>query len=105
MAIPHRNTTDSSRTPAAMSDCAPAYFLWSLMIINSLMFVIFAFSFAQPKSPAQPEPREPIRRSIRQRLSYDPPTSVTYYVWRPTAPWLLGRPVRTSIAIALRHRH
>ena len=29
---------------------APAYGLWSLVIINSLVFVIFAFSFARPQS-------------------------------------------------------
>lgn len=28
----------------------PAYGLWSLVIINSLVFVIFAFSFARPQS-------------------------------------------------------
>lgn len=30
---------------------APAYGLWSLVIINSLVFIIFAFSFTRPKSP------------------------------------------------------
>ena len=30
---------------------APAYGLWSLAIINSLVFIIFAFSFAKPQSP------------------------------------------------------
>jgi protein-S-isoprenylcysteine O-methyltransferase Ste14 len=29
---------------------APAYGLWSLVIINSLVFIIFAFSFTKPKS-------------------------------------------------------
>jgi protein-S-isoprenylcysteine O-methyltransferase Ste14 len=29
----------------------PAYRLWSLVIINSLVFIIFAFSFAKPQSP------------------------------------------------------
>jgi protein-S-isoprenylcysteine O-methyltransferase Ste14 len=33
-----------------MSDPAPAYGLWSLVIINSLVFIIFAFSFAKPQS-------------------------------------------------------
>ena len=28
-----------------------AYGLWSLVIINSLVFIIFAFSFAKPQSP------------------------------------------------------
>ena len=28
-----------------------AYGLWSLVIINSLIFIVFAFSFAKPKSP------------------------------------------------------
>ncbi len=28
----------------------PAYGLWSLVIINSLVFIIFAFSFAKPKT-------------------------------------------------------
>jgi protein-S-isoprenylcysteine O-methyltransferase Ste14 len=29
----------------------PAYGLWSLVIINSLVFIIFAFSFFKPKTP------------------------------------------------------
>ena len=29
---------------------APAYGLWSLVIINSLVFIIFAFSFTKPKT-------------------------------------------------------
>jgi methanethiol S-methyltransferase len=33
-----------------MSD-APSYGLWSLVVINSLVFIIFAFSFAKPTSP------------------------------------------------------
>lgn len=33
-----------------MHDSAPAYGLWSLAIINSLVFIIFAFSFAKPQS-------------------------------------------------------
>jgi protein-S-isoprenylcysteine O-methyltransferase Ste14 len=33
-----------------MSDATPAYGLWSLVIINSLVFIIFAFSFAAPHS-------------------------------------------------------
>jgi protein-S-isoprenylcysteine O-methyltransferase Ste14 len=33
------------------SSTAPAYGLWSLVIINSLVFIIFAFSFAKPQSP------------------------------------------------------
>jgi protein-S-isoprenylcysteine O-methyltransferase Ste14 len=35
-----------------MSDSGPmqAYGLWSLVIINSLVFIIFAFSFAKPQS-------------------------------------------------------
>ena len=33
-----------------MSDM-PAYGLWTLVIINSLVFVIFAFSFTRPKTP------------------------------------------------------
>ena len=28
----------------------PAYGLWSLVVINSLVFIIFAFSFSQPKT-------------------------------------------------------
>jgi protein-S-isoprenylcysteine O-methyltransferase Ste14 len=34
-----------------MSDSTSAYGLWSLVIINSLVFIIFAFSFAKPQSP------------------------------------------------------
>ncbi len=33
-----------------MSASSPAYGLWSLVIINSLVFIIFAFSFAKPQS-------------------------------------------------------
>lgn len=32
------------------STAGPAYGLWSLVIINSLIFIIFAFSFARPQS-------------------------------------------------------
>lgn len=32
------------------SDSTPAYGLWSLVIINSLVFIIFAFSFTRPKT-------------------------------------------------------
>jgi protein-S-isoprenylcysteine O-methyltransferase Ste14 len=32
-------------------DDAPAYGLWVLVILNSLVFIIFAFSFSKPKSP------------------------------------------------------
>lgn len=31
-----------------MNHSAPAYGLWSLVIINSLVFILFAFSFAKP---------------------------------------------------------
>jgi protein-S-isoprenylcysteine O-methyltransferase Ste14 len=34
-----------------MNSMAPAYGLWSLVIINSLVFIIFALSFAKPRSP------------------------------------------------------
>lgn len=30
---------------------SPAYGLWSLVIINSLVFIIFAFSFTKPQTP------------------------------------------------------
>lgn len=30
---------------------APAYGVWSLVVLNSLVFIIFAFSFAKPQSP------------------------------------------------------
>lgn len=33
-----------------MNDNAPAYGLWSLVVLNSLIFIIFAFSFAKPQS-------------------------------------------------------
>jgi protein-S-isoprenylcysteine O-methyltransferase Ste14 len=29
----------------------PAYGLWSLVVINSLVFIIFAFSFSKPRTP------------------------------------------------------
>jgi len=31
-------------------DTGPAYGLWSLVVINSLVFIIFAFSFTRPKT-------------------------------------------------------
>ncbi|TSC59146.1 MAG: hypothetical protein Greene041662_653 [Candidatus Peregrinibacteria bacterium Greene0416_62] len=34
-----------------MTDAAPAYGLWGLVIINVAVFLIFAFSFSHPKSP------------------------------------------------------
>ncbi|HJW11564.1 MAG TPA: isoprenylcysteine carboxylmethyltransferase family protein [Albitalea sp.] len=33
-----------------MQDTEPSYGLWSLVLINSLVFIIFAFSFAKPQS-------------------------------------------------------
>lgn len=33
-----------------MTDAAPAYGLWSLVIINSAIFILFAFSFFKPKT-------------------------------------------------------
>jgi len=33
-----------------MNDAEPGYGLWSLVIINSLIFIIFAFSFTRPKT-------------------------------------------------------
>jgi protein-S-isoprenylcysteine O-methyltransferase Ste14 len=33
-----------------MTDAQPAYGLWSLVLINSAVFVIFAFSFTRPRS-------------------------------------------------------
>jgi hypothetical protein len=34
-----------------MSHQAPAYGLWSLVFINSTVFLIFAFSFTRPGTP------------------------------------------------------
>jgi len=34
-----------------MMDDAPAYGLWTLVVINSAVFIIFAYSFAKPQSP------------------------------------------------------
>ena len=33
-----------------MNESAPAYGLWLLVIVNSLVFIIFAFSFSRPRS-------------------------------------------------------
>ncbi|BBP03065.1 hypothetical protein TPL01_25030 [Sulfuriferula plumbiphila] len=33
-----------------MNPSPPAYGLWTLVIINSLVFIIFAFSFTRPKT-------------------------------------------------------
>ena len=32
-------------------DDVPAYGLWTLVILNSLVFIIFAFSFSKPRTP------------------------------------------------------
>ena len=34
-----------------MTDDIPAYGLWSLVIINSAIFILFAFSFFKPRTP------------------------------------------------------
>ena len=34
-----------------MTDGAPAYGLWSLVVINSAIFILFAFSFFKPQTP------------------------------------------------------
>ncbi len=34
-----------------MSGSAPAYGLWTLVVLNSLVFIIFAFSFTKPQTP------------------------------------------------------
>jgi protein-S-isoprenylcysteine O-methyltransferase Ste14 len=34
-----------------MDDSAPAYGLWTLVVLNSVVFIIFAFSFGKPRSP------------------------------------------------------
>ena len=33
-----------------MTDAAPAYGLWFLVLVNSAVFILFAFSFAKPKT-------------------------------------------------------
>ena len=33
-----------------MNDTAPAYGLWLLVLINSAVFIMFAFSFTKPKT-------------------------------------------------------
>lgn len=34
-----------------MDDSTPAYGLWTLAVLNSAVFIIFAFSFGKPRSP------------------------------------------------------
>jgi protein-S-isoprenylcysteine O-methyltransferase Ste14 len=34
-----------------MTHDAPAYGLWALVVLNSLLFIVFAFSFAKPRTP------------------------------------------------------
>ena len=34
-----------------MTDEAPAYGLWSLVVINSVVFILFAYSFFKPRTP------------------------------------------------------
>ena len=33
-----------------MSNAAPAYGLWSLVIVNSVIFIFFAYSFFKPQT-------------------------------------------------------
>ena len=33
-----------------MSDAAPAYGLWSLVIVNSAIFILFAYTFFKPRT-------------------------------------------------------
>ena len=33
-----------------MNDDVPAYGLWPLVVINAMVFIIFAFSFAKPQT-------------------------------------------------------
>jgi len=35
----------------SLDDSVPAYGLWALVVVNSLVFIIFAFSFTRPKTP------------------------------------------------------
>ena len=34
-----------------MTHEAPAYGLWTLVVLNSAVFIIFAFSFGKPQTP------------------------------------------------------
>ncbi len=34
-----------------MNDAAPAYGLWSLVIVNSVLFIFFAYTFFKPQTP------------------------------------------------------
>ena len=34
-----------------MHDTTPAYGLWSLVIVNSVVFILFAYSFFKPQTP------------------------------------------------------
>ena len=34
-----------------MTDSAPAYGLWGLVLINSVLFIVFAFTFFKPQTP------------------------------------------------------
>jgi hypothetical protein len=42
---------DEREASAHSVDNVLAYGLWSLVIVNSLVFITFAFSFARPQSP------------------------------------------------------
>ena len=37
-------------------ESASAYGLWTLVFLNSIVFIIFAFSFGKPQSPRDCEP-------------------------------------------------
>ena len=34
-----------------MTDSSPAYGLWGLVLINSVIFIFFAFTFFKPQTP------------------------------------------------------
>ena len=34
-----------------MTDATPAYGLWSLVIVNSAVFIFFAYTFFKPQTP------------------------------------------------------
>lgn len=50
-----------------MTETAPAYGLWSLVLINSALFIFFAFSFFKPQADHAGDVPRPARRVCAPR--------------------------------------
>jgi hypothetical protein len=69
-----------------MTDEAPAYGLWGLVLINSLVFVLFAYSFFKPRTPRRWADGLPRRCAGRDRQRTAASFRATAYA-RPHPTW------------------